>query len=201
MMSGSARRSRHRAPEPTLEFGYSNDVPFEHDPLDPHPEYPTPLELVMRLTKSEREARVRALITLSQNKFDQAIDEHLRGKEIVGFCSLVSGGNDSYTVANLFRGVATHQVHANTGTGIEATREFVRTTAAQWGVPLIEHAPKPGEGYFDLVRGKVTARSRKTGALVQAWPGGFQLLVMPPGVGPLCDEEVRWCPGFRSMTN
>jgi hypothetical protein len=111
-MPGSARESRHRPAAPTLEFGYRDDVPFEHDPLDPHPEYPTPLELVMRLTRSERETRVRALIKLSHNKFDQAIDAHAAGKEIAGFCSLVSGGNDSYTVANLFRGVATHQVHA-----------------------------------------------------------------------------------------
>lgn len=172
-MSGSARKSRHRPAAPTLELGYDNDVPFEHNPLEPHPEQPTPLDLVVRLTRSERETRVRALIKLSQNKFDEAIDRHASGKDIVAFCSLVSGGNDSYTVANIFRGVATHQVHANTQTGIEATREFVRATAVDWGVPLIEHTPKPGEGYFDLVRGTVMARSKKTGDLVRAWPGGF----------------------------
>ncbi|MEG8184281.1 phosphoadenosine phosphosulfate reductase family protein [Nocardia terpenica] len=172
-MTGHARTSRHRLRAPTLAFGFDDDVPFEHDPLDPHPEYPTPLEQVVRLTRSERETRVRALIALSQEKFARAIEEHTRDKEIVGICSLVSGGNDSYTVATLFRDVTTHQVHANTGTGIEATRAFVRTTAAEWGVPLIEHTPEPGRGYFDLVRGTVMARSRKTGELVQAWPGGF----------------------------
>lgn len=172
-MSGSARKSRYRPPAPTLPYGYDDDVPVEHDPLNPHPEYPTPIEDVLRLTASERETRVRALIRLSHNKFDQAIDEHARNKDIAGFCSLVSGGNDSYTVANLFRGVATHHVHANTGTGIEATREFVRATAAQWGKPLIEHSPESGKGYFDLVRGNVMARSRKSGELVRAWPGGF----------------------------
>jgi len=156
-----------------LSFGYHDDVPFDHDPLNPHPEYPTPIEDVLRLTLSERETRVKALVRLSQNKFDQAIDEHAKGKDIVGFCSLVSGGNDSYTVADIFRGVATHHVHANTQTGIEATRVFVRSTAARWGKPLIERTPKPGEGYFDLVRGNVMARSKKTGELVQAWPGGF----------------------------
>lgn len=134
--------SRRPPAPPTLRFGYRDDVPFEHHPLDPHPEYPTPLELVLGLTRSERETRVRALVRLSHNKFDQAIDEHASGKEVVGFCSLVSGGNDSYTVANIFRGIATHQVHANTNTGIEATHEFVRATAAEWGVPLIERCPK-----------------------------------------------------------
>lgn len=172
-MTGYARTSRHRPPAPTLAFGFDDDVPIEHDPLNPHPEHPTPLELVVRLTRSERETRVRALIALSQQKFQQAVEEHIAGKEIVGICSLVSGGNDSYTVAHLFRDVATHQVHANTGTGMEATREFVRTTAAAWDVPLIEHSPEPGKGYFDLVRGNVMARSRKSGQLVQAWPGGF----------------------------
>lgn len=172
-MAGFSRSSRYRSAAPTLALGFDNDVPIDHDPLDPHPEHPTPLELVLRLTRPEREARVRALIALSRNKFEQAVAGHTAGKEIAGICSLVSGGNDSYTVAHLFRDVTTHQVHANTGTGIEATREFVRTTAAMWGVPLIEHSPEPGKGYFDLVRGQVMARSRTTGELVQAWPGGF----------------------------
>lgn len=173
-MSGSARKTRWRpAKEPTLELGYDDDVPFAHDPLDPHPEHPTPEEMVVRLTRSERETRVQALIRLSHNKFDEAIDRHARGKEIVAFASLVSGGNDSYTVANLFRGIATHHVHANTGTGIEKTREFVRATAADWGLPLIEHTPPEGQGYFDLVRGNVMAHSRKTGEWVRAYPGGF----------------------------
>jgi 3'-phosphoadenosine 5'-phosphosulfate sulfotransferase (PAPS reductase)/FAD synthetase len=172
-MTGSARESRHRPSAATLPLGLDSDVPIDPNPLDPHPEYPTPLDLVVRLTRSERESRVHALIRLAQNKFDRAIDEHASGKEVVGFCSLVSGGNDSYTVAHIFRDVATHQVHANTQTGIEATRDFVRATASRWGVPLIEHTPKPGEGYFDLVRGTVMARSRATGELVRAWPGGF----------------------------
>lgn len=172
-MPGSARVSRHRTPEAMLPFGYADDVPIEHDPLEPHPELPTPEELVMRLTQSERQTRVGALIRLSQNKFDQAIDQHASNKDIVGICNLVSGGNDSYTVANIFRDIATHQVHANTGTGIEKTREFVRATAKEWGVPLIEHSPPEGYGYFDLVRGSVWAHSRKDGEWVRAYPGGF----------------------------
>ncbi|QPO17295.1 PAPS reductase-like domain protein [Mycobacterium phage prophiGD39-2] len=172
-MSGSARVSRHRPSAPTLPFGYADDVPIEHDPLDPHPEIPTPIELVLALTRSERETRLRALIELSWRKYEQAISEHAGDKNIVATCSLVSGGDDSYTVANVFRDVTTHHVHANTETGIEATREFVRHTASSWGLPLIEHRPNPGQGYFDLVRGTVMARSLKTGELVRAWPGGF----------------------------
>jgi 3'-phosphoadenosine 5'-phosphosulfate sulfotransferase (PAPS reductase)/FAD synthetase len=99
--------------------------------------------------------------------------EHGTGKSIVGVCALVSGGNDSYTVARLFRDQLTHMVHANTGTGIEATREHVRSVATLWGLPLIEVHPLPGQGYRDLVLGRVMARSRKTGELVPAWPGGF----------------------------
>lgn len=167
-------RSRHREPEATLELGFVDDVPIEHDPLNPHPEHPTPLELVVRLTRSQREKRVERLIELAWMRYNQAVDAITAdGKEIDATCALVSGGNDSYTVAHIFRSVTTEQVHANTGTGIEATRQFVRGQAIAWGVPLIEVHPKDGEGYFDLVRGTVMAISRKTGQLEQSWPGGF----------------------------
>lgn len=168
----SPRLSRHREPAPTLALGYVDDVPMELDPLDPHPEYPTPIELVLSLTQSERETRVKRLVQMAWNRYDEALDR-LSGMQLVATMPLVSGGNDSYTVAHLFRSVTTHQVHANTGTGIEATRVFVRAQAQQWSVPLIEVHPKPGQGYFDLVRGTVMARSHETGEMVQAWPGGF----------------------------
>jgi len=165
--------SRHKEPAPTLALGYADDVPTEHDPLDPHPEHPTPIELVVRLTRSERETRVKRLVQMAWNRFDEAADIHGKGKTIVATCALVSGGNDSYTLAHIFRSVATHQVHANTGTGIEGTRQFVRDQAVAWDVPLIETYTRAGQGYFDLVRGTVMARSRETGEMVQAWPGGF----------------------------
>lgn len=166
--------SRHREPAATLPYGYTDDVPIEHDPLNPHPEYPTPIDLVLSLTRSERETRVQQLVRMAWNRYDEAVDLLTDdGKAIVATCSLVSGGNDSYTVAHIFRSVTTHQVHANTHTGIEATREFVRATASRWGVPLFEVHPQEGAGYFDLVRGTVMARSRKTGEMVQAWAGGF----------------------------
>lgn len=172
-MSGSARITRHRQLEPTLPYGYTDDVPIEHDPLDPHPEHPTPIELVLRLTLPERQDRVRALIALSRRKYEEALDRYAADKNVVATCSLVSGGNDSYTVATVFRDVTSHHVHANTETGIEATRQFVRATAMDWRMPLIEHRPEQGKGYFDLVRGNVIARSKKTGEMVRSWPGGF----------------------------
>lgn len=167
-------RTRLRGPEPTFDLGFDDDVPVAPDALHPHPEHPTPIELVVRLTRKQREQRVARLVDLAWFRYHQAREQlEASGKKIVAVCALVSGGNDSYTVAHIFRSVTTHQVHANTGTGIEATREFVRAQAREWGVPLLEVHPKPGEGYFDLVRGTVMARSRETGELVQAWPGGF----------------------------
>lgn len=165
-------RSRHREPQPTLDLGYSDDVPIDPDPLEPHPEHPTPLEFVLRLTRSERVTRVKRLIEMAWNRYDEALDS-VASQRIAGTCALVSGGNDSYTMSYLFRSVSTHWVHANTETGIEATRQHVRDTAADLGLPLIEEYPNPGEGYWDIVRGNLMGRSRETGELVQAWPGGF----------------------------
>lgn len=171
-MSAWDGNSRYREPAATLPLGFVDDVPVDHDPLNPHAEHPTPIDLVVTLTRSERETRVKRLVEMAWNRYDQAVDQ-LAGKNVVATCALTSGGNDSYTIAHLFRSVTTHQVHANTGTGIEATRVFVRSQARAWGTPLIEVHPKPGQGYWDLVRGTVMARHRVTGELVQAWPGGF----------------------------
>lgn len=160
--------------EPTLGFGgeFDTEADVDHNPLNPDPEVPTPLDLVVRLTRQEREKRVERLVDMSLARHAETL-AHLGGKTVVATGLLVSGGNDSYTVAHLFRDQATHFIHANTGTGIEATREHVRATAKAWGLPLLEVHPKPGQGYDDLVRGNVYARSRKTGEWVQAWPGGF----------------------------
>jgi 3'-phosphoadenosine 5'-phosphosulfate sulfotransferase (PAPS reductase)/FAD synthetase len=164
--------SRLREPAATLEYGFYDDVPIDPDPLHPHPEHPTPGELVVRLTRPQREKRVERLMEMAHWRYQQAIDR-LSDKTIVAICALRSGGNDSEAVTHLFRDVTTHHVHANTGTGMEATRQWVRNTAAARGIPLIEKHPKPGEGYFDLVLGRVMAVSRTTGELVRAWPGGF----------------------------
>lgn len=118
------------------------------NPLKPDMETPTPPEMVYRLTKPDREARVRHLI-------DQAHTIHNEGialagnRKVVGQCILFSGGNDSTVLAHLFRETATHAAHANTGIGIEATRQFVRDTCESWGLPLIEKHPPTS--YRDLV--------------------------------------------------
>jgi 3'-phosphoadenosine 5'-phosphosulfate sulfotransferase (PAPS reductase)/FAD synthetase len=160
---------------PTLGLGEGFDTPadVEHDPLNPDWEVPTPINLVVALTQSQREERVQRLVAMAKDRYAEALAVHAVGATVRGTCLLLSGGNDSYTVAHLFRDQATHIVHANTGTGMEATREHVRGTAKAWGLPLLEVHPKPGEGYDDIVRGNVYARSKATGELVQAWPGGF----------------------------
>lgn len=62
-----------------------------------------------------------------------------------------SGGNDSIVLAHLMRSRTDMYAHANTGIGIEATREFVRKTCAVWGVPLLERHPPHGSRYRDRV--------------------------------------------------
>jgi 3'-phosphoadenosine 5'-phosphosulfate sulfotransferase (PAPS reductase)/FAD synthetase len=166
-------RSRWREPAATLPFGDLMDIPIDPDPLHPHPEHPTPPDLVLRLTRRQRLDRVRVLVDLAYRRYEEAIAVHCAGKAVAGVIPLVSGGNDSYTVAHLFRGYSTHWMHANTGTGIEATRQHVRATAARRGTPLIELSPPAGQGYWDIVRGDLRGRSRQTGEVVQAWAGGF----------------------------
>ncbi len=77
---------------------------------------------------------------------DAALDDTLdrisrAGKSVAGVCVLFSGGNDSTALAHLFRSRATHAVHANTTIGLEPTRDFVRNTCEEWGLPLIEKTP------------------------------------------------------------
>lgn len=166
-------RSRYREPEPTLDFGFADDVPIAPDPLDPHPEHPTPIDLVLRLTRKQREKRVEKLVELAWRRYHEGIAKYAVGKNIAAVCLLRSGGNDSETISHIFRDVATHHVHANTGTGIEATRQFVRDTAKAAGKPLLEVHPEPGKGYREMVLGELYGTNRKTGLREQVWPGGF----------------------------
>lgn len=100
--------------------------------------------------QSERQKRIEGLVARSHEILDEAIAVLAAGREVVATAVLFSGGNDSTTVAHMMRGRATHAIHANTGIGIEATREYVRETCAMWNLPLIEkHAPIT---YADLVR-------------------------------------------------
>lgn len=104
---------------------------------------------------------------------DQAIRQAAeRGRAVAGIVILFSGGDDSTVLAHMFRERATHVAHANTGIGIEQTRQFVRDTAAAWGLPLIEKHPRAGEGYRDLVLGRCLARTGEN-AGKPVYAGGF----------------------------
>lgn len=100
--------------------------------------------------------RLDELIDNAHALLRSAIAEHVtgfrdrrgRGRTLAATCILYSGGNDSTVLAHMFRNVATHAIHANTGIGIEDTRQFVRDTCAGWNLPLIEER---GDDYEALV--------------------------------------------------
>jgi 3'-phosphoadenosine 5'-phosphosulfate sulfotransferase (PAPS reductase)/FAD synthetase len=96
---------------------------------------------------------VRGLIKESHQIIDRAIQEHFVAdkRRVAGEVILYSGGNDSTTLAHMFKDRATHAAHCNTGIGIEQTRQFVRDTCAAWGLPLLEVHPPPGSTYEELV--------------------------------------------------
>lgn len=131
------------------------------DPLNPGMDAPTPVELVAQLTRPQRLTRLAALEAQAHRIMAEALATHLRGRSIVARCLMVSGGNDSTTGAHLFRGWATHMLHADTGIGVAETQQFVRDTAAAWGVPLI------------IRRSQTTYRDLVLGRVPNAYPGGF----------------------------
>jgi 3'-phosphoadenosine 5'-phosphosulfate sulfotransferase (PAPS reductase)/FAD synthetase len=117
------------------------------DPVNPGLEVPTSPRVVAALSPTDRALRVRNLTTQAHSIVDAALAEHLGGRELVATCVLFSGGNDSTTLAHMFRSRADYAVHANTTIGIEQTRQFVRDTCALWGLELLERtAPRRGAG-------------------------------------------------------
>jgi 3'-phosphoadenosine 5'-phosphosulfate sulfotransferase (PAPS reductase)/FAD synthetase len=105
---------------------------------------------VARMTRPEREARVKALIEQSRDYLARAVEELVwaDGRMVAATVVLFSGGNDSTTLAHLFRRDVDYFAHANTTIGIEQTREFVRNVAEEWGVPLLERmAPREQDHY------------------------------------------------------
>lgn len=121
---------------------------WNEDPINPGLDNPTPLEIIYSLTRPQREQRVRNLIRQANQITDEA--RRLAGdREITATCILFSGGNDSTVLAHLMRNQATHAVHANTGIGIEETRQFVRDTCKEWELPLLEKHPPTS--YRELV--------------------------------------------------
>jgi 3'-phosphoadenosine 5'-phosphosulfate sulfotransferase (PAPS reductase)/FAD synthetase len=67
------------------------------------------------------------------------VDRH-RPNKVLG---LFSGGHDSLCACHMASTVPPFDgcVHVNTGIGVEATREFVRSTCRQNGWPLLEYHP------------------------------------------------------------
>jgi 3'-phosphoadenosine 5'-phosphosulfate sulfotransferase (PAPS reductase)/FAD synthetase len=110
-------------------------------------------EQVARLTRPEREDRVLRLIERAHDILEEGQRRYGAGRQLTSISVLYSGGNDSTTIAHMFRGVATHAIHANTGIGIEQTREFVRRVCAEWSLPLIEKHPPVSYDAFVLEHG------------------------------------------------
>jgi 3'-phosphoadenosine 5'-phosphosulfate sulfotransferase (PAPS reductase)/FAD synthetase len=121
------------------------------DPLNPALDTPTPAAIVATLTRPQREQRVHALIAQAHRIHADGIAAHRGDRTITATCLLWSGGHDSTLLAHLMRTHVTHAVHANTGIGIEQTRQFVRDTAAAWNLPLLERHPPAGSTYREFV--------------------------------------------------
>lgn len=106
-----------------------------------------------KLSFEERSSRVAELINEAMFILDFAINHFVisRGKTLKATCILYSGGNDSTTVAHLFKHRAKYAIHANTTIGIEQTRQFVRDTCKDFGLELLEYMPPAGSTYRELV--------------------------------------------------
>lgn len=105
-----------------------------------------PPEAVAALSQRQRIIRVNNLVDYSRALVDSVAQVEGSStynkagdrRTVVATAVLFSGGNDSTTLAHLFKDRATHAIHANTTIGIEETRQYVRDTCAAWGLPLIE---------------------------------------------------------------
>lgn len=126
---------------------------------------------VARLTASQRDARLDALIEQSRDILTAAIEEHVwsDGHMVAAVGALYSGGNDSTVLTHLFRHDIDCAIHANTGIGIKETRHFVRNTCEEWGVSLIERtSPHERDHYRSLV---LTRERGKRGQALGGFPG------------------------------
>lgn len=107
-------------------------------------------DAVAALTRPQREARVEALIEQARDLLALGIEKHIYhdGRMVAAIVVLFSGGNDSTVLAHLFRNDAHYAAHANTTIGIEQTRDFVRNTCEEWGLPLIERTPPREDDHY-----------------------------------------------------
>jgi 3'-phosphoadenosine 5'-phosphosulfate sulfotransferase (PAPS reductase)/FAD synthetase len=108
---------------------------------------------VTPLAEEVARAPLAALIQEAHGIVDGAMTRfiHDEQKKLTATYVLFSGGNDSTVLTHLMRNRANAAVHINTGIGIEQTREFVRATCKEWGLPLIEEYPPKGCDYRTLV--------------------------------------------------
>lgn len=126
---------------------------------------------VARLTRPEREARVNDLVIRAREIYNRALREHVTGADrtVAAVVGLFSGGNDSTVLAHLFRYDVDHFCHANTGIGIEETRQFVRDVCAAWGISLLERtAPRDRDSFRHQV---LSDEKGKQGQALGGFPG------------------------------
>jgi 3'-phosphoadenosine 5'-phosphosulfate sulfotransferase (PAPS reductase)/FAD synthetase len=114
-------------------------------------------------------------------------------KGIAGIAVCFSGGDDSSVLAHLFADRATHAAHANTGIGLEQTRQFVRDTCTTYRLPLMEKHLREGETYRDLVLGKCVARTgpNKGEVVWRGFPGPAAHGIMYTRLKERSLEQVR----------
>lgn len=108
-----------------------------------------------------RNRRLDALLAGVPRVIEKAIDRCMTddgewegGRALAAVAVGFSGGNDSIVLADIMRRFSPYPfqfVHANTGIGVEATRQFVRDQCAEWGIPLIERTPPAGSTYRERV--------------------------------------------------
>lgn len=141
---------------------------------------------VASLTRSQRELRVGQLMARAHEIIGMAILANGGARPIVAKAVLFSGGNDSTTLLHLMRqlGQVSHAVHANTGIGIEQTREFVRDICQRWDIPLIEEHPPVGCTYREMV-------------LDRGFPGPAQHWKMYQRLKERCLDQARGPLGVR----
>ncbi len=162
-----------------MESLFSERELFQGDPLKPDLETVTPPAVVASLTAPEREERVRNLVEQAHYILDWAWEVHGVGRQCAARCILYSGGNDSTVLAHVMKDRADYAVHANTTIGIEQTRQFVRDTCAQWGLPLLER--RPPKSYRELVTDPVNG----------GFPGPAMHFKMYSRLKERCLEQVR----------
>lgn len=154
----------------------------------------TPPDIVADLSRQDRKQRLDWLIAQAHQIVDDTWELHGKDRALAATCILYSGGNDSTILTHLMKDRADYAVHCNTTIGVEATRQFVRDTCQQWGLPLIEQLPPktyrelvkersfPGpamhflfytrlkERSLEAVRSKLVSNPRRERVLFIAWP-------------------------------